>query len=156
GKTQKSVVLDNLADAIAKVSDNGQYRFNQRQILYALRPIVRAELDKELTAENFAQIITNYANHHGEIPRMYRAPRWSIHHPHQGEKITLGTPMVQRYERPAWTFNKLLCVEKEGFSEMLKDERWGEKHDCAIMSSKGFSPRAARDLIDKLVEHDQP
>src|SRR4029077_17893624 len=37
-----------------------------------------------------------------------------------------------------------------------KDERWSEKHDCAIMSSKGFSTRAARDLIDKLAEHDEP
>jgi len=156
GKTQKSVVLDNLADAIAKVSDNGQHRFNQRQILYALRPIVKAELDKELTTENFAQIITDYENEHGEIPRMYREPRGSIYHPHRGETITLGTLMVERYERPAWTYNKLLYIEKEGFSEMLKDEHWGEKHDCAVMSSKGFSTRAARDLIDKLVEHDEP
>jgi hypothetical protein len=53
--------------------------------------------------------------------------------------------MVEGYERPEWTFNKLLYIEKEGFSEMLKDERWGEKHDCAIMSSKGFSTRAATD-----------
>jgi hypothetical protein len=156
GQTQKSVVLDNLADAIAKVSDNGQYRFNQRQILYALRPIVKAELDKELTTENFDKIITDYENEHGEIPGMYREPRGSIYHPHRGETITLGTLMVERYERPAWSFNKLLYIEKEGFSEMLKDERWGEKHDCAIMSSKGFSTRAARDLIDKLVEHAEP
>jgi DNA topoisomerase VI subunit A len=27
---------------------------------------------------------------------------------------------------------------------------------CSRMSSKGFSTRAARDLIDKLVEHDEP
>ena len=87
---------------------------------------------------------------------MYREPRGSIYHPHRRETITLGTLMVERYERPAWSFNKLLYIEKEGFSEMLKDERWGEKHDCAIMSSKGFSTRAARDLIDKLVEHDEP
>ena len=31
-----------------------------------------------------------------------------------------------------------------------------ERHDCAVMSSKGFSTRAARDLIDKLAEHDEP
>src|SRR5262249_34051956 len=88
---------------------------------------------------------------------MYREPRGSIYHPHRGETITLGTLMVERYERPAWTFNKLLyIVEKEGFSEMLKDEHWGERHDCAVMSSKGFSTRASRGLIDKLVEHDEP
>jgi hypothetical protein len=47
-------------------------------------------------------------------------------------------------------------VEKEGFSEALKDVRWGERHDCALMSSKGFTTRAARDLVDKLAEHDEP
>ena len=68
---------------------------------------------------------------------MYREPRGSIYHPLRGETITLGTLMVERYERPAWTYNKLLYIEKEGFSEMLKDEHWGEKHDCAVKSSKG-------------------
>jgi hypothetical protein len=34
--------------------------------------------------------------------------------------------------------------------------RWPERHDCAVISSKGFSTRAARDLIDKLAEHDEP
>jgi len=130
-QTQKDVVLDHLKEAIAKVSSNGRHRFNQRQILYALRPIVKAELDKELTTENFAQVITYYESERGEIPGMYREPRGSIYHPHRGETKTLGTLMVEGYERPEWTFNKLLYIEKEGFSEMLKDERWGEKHDCA-------------------------
>ena len=64
--------------------------------------------------------------------------------------------MVEDYERPVWTFNKLLYIEKEGAQEALKQNRWLERHDCAVMSSKGFSTRAARDLIDKLVEHDEP
>ncbi len=87
---------------------------------------------------------------------MYREPRGSITHPHRNETITLGTLMVEEYERPAWTFNKLLYIEKEGAQEALKQNRWMERHDCAVMSSKGFSTRAARDLIDKLVEHDEP
>ena len=64
--------------------------------------------------------------------------------------------MVEDYDRPVWTFNKLVYVEKEGFSEALKDEQWGERHDCALISSKGFTTRAARDLVDKLAEHDEP
>jgi Topoisomerase 6 subunit A/Spo11, Toprim domain len=155
-QTQKDVVLEHLEEAIAKISNNGQYRFNQRQILYALRPIVKAELDKELTTQNFTQIITEYEDQHGEIPGMYREPRGSIYHPHLSEHRTLGTLMVEQYNRPAWTFNKLLYIEKEGFLEALKDEEWPERHDCAVLSSKGFSTRAARDLIDKLAEHDEP
>jgi Topoisomerase 6 subunit A/Spo11, Toprim domain len=156
GESIKAVVLDNLADAIARVSNNGQYRFNQRQILYSLRPIVMTQLDKELTTENFTQIITDYENEHGEIAGMYREPRGSIYHPHERRTITLGTLMVESYERPIWKFNKLVYIEKEGFLEALKDEGWPERHDCAVLSSKGFSTRAARDLIDKLAEHDEP
>ena len=105
---------------------------------------------------NFTSILTDYEAEHGEIPLMYREPRGSITHPHRDETITLGTLMVEEYERPAWTFNKLLYIEKEGALEALKQNRWAERHDCAVMSSKGFSTRAARDLIDKLVEHDEP
>jgi hypothetical protein len=155
-KTQKDIVLDNLDEVIATVSDNGRLRFNQRQLLYALRPIVREELDKELTTANFTAIITDYESEHGEIPLMYREPRGTLYHPHRNDTITLGTLMVEEYERPEWTFNKLLYIEKEGFSEALKAVRWGERHDCALMSSKGFTTRAARDLVDKLAEHDEP
>jgi len=64
--------------------------------------------------------------------------------------------MVEDYERPLWTFNKLVYIEKEGFSEALKAERWAERHDCALLSSKGFTSRAARDLVDLLAQHDEP
>ena len=152
--SQKDVVLENLEDVIADVS--GGYRFNARQVFYALRPIVMAELGAELQIGNFTSIITDYESDNGEIAGMYREPRGSITHPHRDETITLGTLMVEEYERPAWTFNKLLYIEKEGANEALKEVRWPELHDCAVMSSKGFSTRAARDLIDKLAEHDEP
>src|SRR5262249_153566 len=155
-KSQKDVILDNLDDAIAKVSGDGQFRFNQRQILYALRPIVREETGKDLTTANCTAIITDYEAEHGEIPLMYREPRGSFYHPHRQETITLGTLMVESYERPAWLYNKLVYIEKEGFAEALKAVRWAERHDCALMSSKGFTTRAARDLVDKLAEHDEP
>ena len=154
--TQKDVVLDNLDDAIAAVSGEEGYRFNARQLFYFLRPIVMEETGKELNIKNFTGIIDDYENENGEIEGMYREPRGSITHPHRNETITLGTLMVEAYERPEWCFNKLLYIEKEGAQEALKQDRWPERHDCAVMSSKGFSTRAARDLIDKLVEHDEP
>jgi hypothetical protein len=155
-KSQKDIVLDNLDDAIAKVSNDGEYRFNQRQILYVLRPIVREETGKDLTTANFTAIITDYEAEHGEIPLMYREPRGSIYHPHRQATITLGTIMVESYERPPWLYNKLVYIEKEGFAEALKTVRWAEQHDCMLMSSKGFTTRAVRDLVDKLAEHDEP
>ena len=156
GTSQKDVVLDNIEAAIAAVSGDGEFRFNARQLFYALRPIVMDELHEELKIGNFTSIITDYEADNGEIPGMYREPRGSITHPHRNETITLGTLMVEDYERPIWTFNKLLYIEKEGANEALKAVRWPELHDCAVMSSKGFSTRAARDLIDKLAEHNEP
>ena len=150
-------MLDNLDDVIDIVSGGEkQYRFNARQLFYALRPIVMTETGQELKIGNFTSIITDYEAENGEIPLMYREPRGSITHPHSGETITLGTLMVETYERPVWSFNKLLYIEKEGSQEALKQDGWMERHDCAVMSSKGFSTRAARDLIDKLAEHDEP
>jgi hypothetical protein len=154
--SQKDVVLDNLEDVIALVSGPDHYRFNARQLFYALRPIVMDETGEELKIGNFTSILDAYEAEHGEIPLMYREPRGSITHPHRAETITLGTLMVEEYERPAWNFHQLLYIEKEGALEALKQNRWLERHDCAVMSSKGFSTRAARDLIDKLVEHDEP
>jgi hypothetical protein len=157
GKSQKDVVLDHLDEVIDIVSGGAlRYRFNERQLFYRLRPIVLEATGKELKLGNFTGIITDYENENGEIPLMYREPRGSITHPHRDETITLGTIMVEQYERPVWNFNKLLYIEKEGAQEALKQDRWPERHDCAVMSSKGFSTRAARDLIDKLVEHDEP
>jgi hypothetical protein len=154
--SQKDIVLDHLEEAIAGVSGDGEFRFNERQLFYALRPIVMGKTGDELQINNFKKIITDYEGEFGEIPLMYREPRGTIYHPHRNETIALGTLMVEDYERPAWTFNKLVYIEKEGFSEALKAVRWGEQHDCALMSSKGFTTRAARDLVDQLAEHDEP
>jgi hypothetical protein len=156
GKTQKDVVLANLDEVIAEVSGDSEFRFNARQLFYALRPIVKDEIDEELKIGNFTAIITDYEDEYGEIAGMYREPRGSITHPHRSETITLGTLMVEDYERPEWNFNKLVYIEKEGANEALKAAGWLERHDCAVMSSKGFSTRAARDLIDKLAAHDEP
>ena len=156
GATQKDVVFDHLAEVIDIVSGPERYRFNDRQLFYRLRPIIVAETGKELKLSNWKSILDAYEGENGEIELMYREPRGSLTHPHRNETFALGTLMVEQYVRPAWTFNKLLYIEKEGAQEALKQDRWLERHDCAVMSSKGFSTRAARDLIDKLVEHDEP
>src|SRR5512144_24409 len=83
---------------------------------------------------------------------MYRDPRGTLYHPHTEEEIPLGTLNVEGYRRPEWTFNKILYCEKEGFFPILRAARWPERHDCALMTSKGFASRAARDVLDLLGE----
>jgi hypothetical protein len=155
-QNQKSIVLANLDYAIDEMSGNRQFRFNQRQIFYVLRDVVRDELESELKYSNFEGIITDYENEHGPIPLLYRDPRGTLYHPHTGESIPLGTLAVERYKRPEWTFNKVLYIEKEGWFEALKAVRWPERNDCALMTSKGYTTRAVRDLLDLLGDHDEP
>src|SRR6185312_9709537 len=154
--SQKDVILEHLDEAIAAASGDGAYRFNERQLFYQLRPVVLEATGQELLIGNFKRVITDYEDEYGEIEGMYREPRGSISHPHSNDDIPLGTLTVEDYERPEWTFNKMLFIEKEGFKEALKANGWPERHDCALMSSKGFTTRAARDLVDKLAEHDEP
>src|SRR5690606_41000905 len=83
---------------------------------------------------------------------MSRDPLRTLYHPPTGESIPIGTVSVSGYTRPPWTFNNVLFIEKEGFFETMKAVKWPERYDCALMSSKGFSSRAARDFLDMLAE----
>jgi hypothetical protein len=121
-----------------------------------MRPIVKEATEQELTTKNFTKILTEYENDNGEIDGMYRDPRGSISHPHTCNVIPLGTRTVENYGRPFWEFNKILVIEKEGFSEALRKRGWDKRHDCMVLSSKGYTTRALKDLVDKLVEHDEP
>lgn len=154
--THKDIVLRNLASAVEKASGGGQYRFNQRQLYYVLRPVVADRSGKELDWGNFQKIITAYENEVEDIAGMYRDPRGTLYHPHTGEDISLGTLAVENYRRPAWTFGQILYLEKEGFFEALKAARWPERHDCALVTSKGYSSRAVRDLLDLLGDGEEP
>lgn len=154
--SQKDIVHCELDDAVAEVSGGGAHRFNLRQIFYHLRPMVKEECGNELRYPNFTQIITEYEAEQGEIEGMLRDPRGTIYIPHTGEEIPLGTRAVENFERPPWTFNKLVYLEKEGFFEILKTARWPEQNDCALLTSKGYASRAVRDLIDELADSDEP
>ncbi len=43
--------------SLPSVSGDGEFRFNARQLFYALRPIVMEELGEELKIGNFTEII---------------------------------------------------------------------------------------------------
>jgi hypothetical protein len=151
-RSQKEVVLAHLDAAIAKASGNGAYRFSPRQVFYVIRPLVREAVGAELQWANFETIIGDYELEQGEVAGMYRDARGTLYHPHRRDSIPLGTLQVERYQRPEWTFNKILFIEKEGFFEAMKEAAWPERHDCALLTSKGQPTRAARDLLDLLGE----
>lgn len=151
-RSQKEVIQDCLEEAIDRASGDGEYRFSLRQLYYAVRPFVLEELGKEPEYGYFASVITEYEAEYGDIPLMYRDDRGTLYHPHLGEDIPIGTIAVENYERPPWTFNKVLYIEKEGFFNILKDKKIPEKYDMALLTSKGYASRAVKDLLDTMGE----
>lgn len=103
--------------------------------------------------------------------------RGKLTEPHTGRAVPLGTLQVRSYIAntrdfsPGWLdaptlpelrpsgcethgpqhrFGALLFVEKEGFSELFKSVHLAERYDVAILSSKGLTSTAARQLVDDL------
>lgn len=149
--SQKDIICAHLPSAVAKASGNGTYRYSLRQLYYAVRPLLpEATLDYKY----FATIITEYEAEYGELAGMYRDPRGVLYHPHTGDLLPIGTISVEDYQRPAFTFHRILYIEKEGFFEILRQAKWPERNDCALLSSKGFASRAVRDVLDLLVADD--
>lgn len=147
-QSQKTIILEHIEEAVTKASGNGEYRYSLRQLFYAVRPHMLEAIGKEPGYDYFASVITEFEAVYGDLPGLYRDPRGILYHPHTGEEIPLGTLAVENYRPPAWTFNKVLYSEKEGFFSILKDVQWPEINDCALLTSKGFASRAARDVID--------
>ncbi|MDJ0304511.1 hypothetical protein [Dehalobacter sp.] len=155
-KSQKEVVAACLEQAIAKASGNGEYRFSLRQLYYAVRPYVIKESGKEPDYAYFCtELISSYEAQHGDIPLMYRDERGTLYHPHSGQDIPIGTIAVENYQKPVWTFNKILYIEKKGFFNVLKEKKIPEKYDMALLTSKGYASRAVKDLLDTLGENSE-
>jgi hypothetical protein len=156
-RSKKQLIIDLIPPGAAKAGGDGRFRFGQRQLFYAIRPDFIAAIGEAPTWNYFCQVVTDYEEAIGtDIPMMYRDARGVIYHPHLGVEIPLGTLDVEDYARPAWLFNKVLYCEKEGFFPILRGMHWPEINDIALMTSKGFSSRAARDLIDMLAASDEP
>lgn len=148
--TLKDMIFSLIPESADKASSQGRYRFSQRQLYYAMRPVLIRSFGEEPNWNYFCQVITEYEATAGDIRGMYRDNRGSFYHPHTQQRIELGTISVEAYHRPEWTFNKVLFIEKEGFLQLLIEEGWAERHDCALVTSKGQPTRAVRDIFDLL------
>lgn len=153
--TRKDIIVNNLRRGMREAGSNGKYRFSLRQLYYAVRPFVLPFFG-ELDYNYFCTVVGDQENINGkDLEGMYRSVRGVLYHPHTKQDIPLGTMNVENYERPPYTFNKILYIEKEGFFPLLKDVDWPERHDCALMTCQGFASRAARDLLDLMGDTDE-
>lgn len=156
-QSKRDVIRRLIPDGIANASGNGLHRYSLRQLFYAIRPQFIEQTGVEPAFEYFSSVVGDFEAERGsDLDGMYRDNRGTLYHPHLREHIPLGTRTVEEYLRPAWTFNKILYSEKEGLFPILISAGWPERHDCALLTSKGFASRAARDVIDLLGDTKEP
>jgi hypothetical protein len=172
GKFLTEAANEVMEECYNKASDNGRLPATARQIFYVARPLVEEQTEKPLTYSYFSQtLLPNYINEHGVDWDVVYDDRGHFTEPHTKRVIGLGTLNVRGYNNkvrspkldkadfsrasvetfgPNGCFGAVLYVEKEGFMPLFEQVELAERYDIAIMSSKGMSVTAARDLVNHL------
>ena len=173
-----------MEDAYLKASGNGTLPAHARQIMYAARPSIQQIADREIGKgfdKYFTQtLLPDYIDEKGVDWNVVFDARGHFHEPHTKEQVALGTLQVRNYLRrvgehkvgeldfgiieeryptlgPKNRFGAILFIEKEGFMPLFAAVKLAERYDLAIMSTKGMSTTAARELVDELAgDHDIP
>jgi hypothetical protein len=159
-----------IVECYTLVSDNNTLPAHVRQIFYKARPPIEQRTDKPLAYAYFSQtLLPDYINERDLDWDVVYDDRGHFVEPHTGRQIGLGTLSVRDYlgrvgdmdvesadfnpakiktYGPDGAFGALLYIEKEGFMPLLKRVKLAKRRDLAIMSSKGMSVIAARQLAE--------
>ncbi len=171
-----------LQKAYEKASGDGNYAANARQIMYAARPLVLELTGGKCwkNSSSFTQtILPDFIRDNPELTADWKVvfdARGTFTEPHLRGNIDkqfgLGTLEVRKYVGecyagapgsmslhwfwqtmgPAGRFKFVLFIEKEGFDSLIESVRIAERFDIAIMSTKGMSVTASRELVESLSE----
>ncbi len=179
--TLKEAVNEHIEAAYRAVSSDGTLPAHARQIMYAARRLIQGITDDPLDDKYFTQtLLPDYMRANpataAEWDVVFDA-RGHFTEPHTSHEVALGTLDVRRYlsgsaasdeaaynpadlfptHGPEHRYGAILFVEKEGFAPLLKKVKLAERFDLALMSTKGLSNIASRQLVDHLCgEHDIP
>lgn len=162
--------------AYMQASANGTLPAHARQIMYAARPhILRTagDLGKGFDKYFSQTLLPDYIEEKGVVWNVVYDARGHFTEPHTKEQVPLGTLQVRNYLRriashrvgeldfdiaeehyptlgPKHRFKAILFIEKEGFMPLFEAVKLAERYDIAIMSTKGMSVIASRELLDSL------
>jgi hypothetical protein len=166
GTSFKEAAAEILPEAYKKVSGNGQYPANARQLMYACRPHIQEETGKPLLSNYFTQtLLPDYMSEHPQLTAGWDVcfdARGHFAEPHDGEGFGIGTLEVRNYlagfhdpklvdasisqaeakietSGPSGSFGAVLFIEKEGFDPLIEAAQIAGRFDLAIMSTKGMS-----------------
>jgi hypothetical protein len=174
----REVAFDVMKEAYNHASGGGKYYANARQIMYAARPLMLAKepslsLDAKFSVYFTQVVLKDYLEEENPNWKVVWDARGHLIEPYTGESIGLGGVAVMEYVKgwtsyfdeypepdiiedrigtkgPANRFGAVLFIEKEGFTEILKDAGIDKKYDIALMSTKGLPVKAACDLAQAL------
>jgi hypothetical protein len=176
----KEAAFQVMQQAYLEASTGGTLPANGRQIMYAMRPLIPKLTDKKWKNDSYLEsLIPEFLENNPKLTAdwdvVYDA-RGKLLEPHTDRRVDLGTVAVRGYVGK-WTdkdymptgqdysiphmidtlgpnnrYKFALFVEKEGFNELWESVKLADRYDLAIMSTKGMSTTAARELVEKLSE----
>jgi hypothetical protein len=176
----KSASFEVMEQAYMAASANGTLPASARQVMYQARPLVQDLMGgRQLDDQYFCQsLLPAYIEENGVEWDVTYDDRGHFTEPHTEHSIGLGTISVRDYlgkigtldfEEPRLSpakvvtggpdgcFSAVLFIEKEGFLPLFEAVHLAERFDIAIMSTKGMSVTACRQLADEMCgAHDVP
>jgi len=171
--TQKEAAWEILEEAYMAASANGALPALARQIYYQARPKIMALTEnKELAYGYFSQtLLPDYIEEHGVSWNVVYDARGHFEEPHTNRRIGCGTIEVGNYLHamrkpdiapaefsdanvsvigPSGSISGVMFCEKEGFNPLFKAVNLANRYDLMIISTKGVSVTAARELVDRI------
>ena len=143
--------------------------------MYAARDEIQERSEKKLGSNYFTQtLLPDFIAENPELTADWKVAfddRGHFADPHTGLMIGLGTVAVREHIEnqhemqikaaaiaaahvetcgPHGGYGAVLYIEKEGFMALLDEVKLAQRFDLAIMSSKGMSVTAARELADEV------
>jgi hypothetical protein len=169
----RSAAFQVMEQAYLVASANGRLPALARQVMYQARPLVQDLMGgQQLNDQYFCQqLLPDYIEVHGVAWDVVYDDRGHFAEPHAKREIGLGTLAVRSYLKglvepkltdpsfapgavlthgPDGCFDAVLFVEKEGFVPLFEAVHLAERYDLGIMSTKGMSNTAARQLVDEV------
>jgi hypothetical protein len=179
--TQKDAASQIMEEAYRAASGGvRQLPAKARQIFYQARPKIMAMTeDKQLQYQYFSQtLLPDYIEEHGVDWNVVYDARGHFEEPHTNRSIGCGTIEVGNYLHamqepdivpaefadanidiigPSGNLSAVFFCEMEGFNPLFKTVNLANRYDLMIISTKGVSVTAARQLIDNICgDHDLP
>jgi len=165
-----------MVEAYLAASAKGTLPANARQVMYAARrDILEVTGEPRLDDGYFTQtLLPDFQNDHPDLTAGWDIAyddRGHLIEPHTDRVIGLGTLAVREYigackapaivsaaikdahivtVGPSGRFGGLVYIEKEGFQALFTAVQLAKRFDLAIMSSKGMSVTAARELAEAI------